>query len=480
MDGKVLEEVTASAPPRNVAPASITMSLVAGVSLAHTGPFATSFTTWVTYEQRAWSLPMFEPMSSRSMCGQERFSSRPSAPAFSHSRARVRQWSSSRSLPEPAMIEAIRMRSGKAFLIRSRRGIHQSRGLSEMSSQFQDECSTPSRPRFMESTLVALSVRRNLVLGPFTLTTGCMPMVLVTTPPHPASKARRMLLSDSVGGAELSRNGLGKRIPVKGTERSAPMRTSLRRARRRRAVPGRIAENLRAPMPAMKTSLSTQALQGPIARLRRANAAFARRYPGDSADRQPVHTVYGGAQLFEASSARKLGEVALRTLRDHAPDADTLGDALGLPRELAARVHPRVMAKLEREAVEDFRIDFEDGYGNRPDDEEDTDAVRTAGEVAKGLAEGSLPPFIGIRIKPLSGELYPRSLRTLDLFVTALAVHTKGQAGPRLRGHHSQGHDPGARVHGVDPGGRPRAQAPPAPGRPEARADGGDAAVHLQ
>jgi citrate lyase beta subunit len=185
-------------------------------------------------------------------------------------------------------------------------------------------------------------------------------------------------------------------------------------------------------MPAMKTSLSTQALQGPIARLRRANAAFARRYPGDSAERQPVHTVYGGAQLFEASSASKLGEIALRTLREYAPDANTLGDALGLPRDLAARVHPRVMAKLEREAVEDFRIDFEDGYGNRPDDEEDADAVRTAGEVAKGVAEGSLPPFIGIRIKPLSGELYPRSLRTLDLFVTALAVHTKGRLAPQF------------------------------------------------
>ena len=52
-------------------------------------------------------------------------------------------------------------------------------------------------------------MRRNLVLGPFTLTTGCMPMVLVTTPPQPASKARRMLLSDSVG--ERGRAGTGSR-----------------------------------------------------------------------------------------------------------------------------------------------------------------------------------------------------------------------------------------------------------------------------
>jgi hypothetical protein len=76
----VLEDTTASAPPRNTAPASITMSLVAGVSFAHTGTFATSFTTWVTNEHSCWSRPMLEPMSSRSMCGQERFSSSPSAP----------------------------------------------------------------------------------------------------------------------------------------------------------------------------------------------------------------------------------------------------------------------------------------------------------------------------------------------------------------------------------------------------------------
>ncbi len=138
-DGKVFEDTTASAPPRKTAPASSTMSAVAGVSLAHTGTRATSFTTCVTNEQRAWSLPMFEPMSARSMCGQERFSSRPSAPSSWQARARVRQWSSSLSLPEPAMIEAIRTRFGKAFLIRPSRGTHQSSGLSEMSSQFQDE-----------------------------------------------------------------------------------------------------------------------------------------------------------------------------------------------------------------------------------------------------------------------------------------------------------------------------------------------------
>ena len=45
-------------------------------------------------------------------------------------------------------------------------------------------------------------------------------MVLVTTPPQPASYARMMLLSDSVGGADASRNGFSNRIPVKTVDRS--------------------------------------------------------------------------------------------------------------------------------------------------------------------------------------------------------------------------------------------------------------------
>jgi citrate lyase beta subunit len=180
------------------------------------------------------------------------------------------------------------------------------------------------------------------------------------------------------------------------------------------------------------TSLSPRALRGPLARLGKANAAFAREHPGDPADRQPVHTVYGGAQLFQADSARKLGDLALRALREYAPDPSALGEALALPSELATRVYPRVVAKLEREPVEDYRIDFEDGYGNRPDAEEDEDAVRTAEEVARGLSVGSLPPFVGIRVKPLSGELFARSLRTLDVFVTTLAARTKARLPPRF------------------------------------------------
>src|SRR5437763_784850 len=81
---------------------------------------------------------------------------------------------------------------------------------------------------------------------------------------------------------------------------------------------------------------------------------------------------------------------------------------------------------LAREAVEDFRIDFEDGYGVRSEVEEDGHAVETAREVARALAAGDLPPFCGIRIKPLNREMRDRSLRTLDLFVTTLVRETGG------------------------------------------------------
>jgi citrate lyase beta subunit len=110
----------------------------------------------------------------------------------------------------------------------------------------------------------------------------------------------------------------------------------------------------------------------------------------------------------------------MRALEEYAPDARSFGAALGLPEELASKIHRRVLEKLQHEPVEDFRIDFEDGYGNRPDAEEDGHAVSSAGEVASGLSAGSLPPAIGIRIKPFTEELKRRSLRTLDLFLTEL------------------------------------------------------------
>src|SRR5258706_16211706 len=184
----------------------------------------------------------------------------------------------------------------------------------------------------------------------------------------------------------------------------------------------------------MKCSLGPAALKRLGAKLRPANLRFAAAHPGESERRQPVHTVYGGAQLFGADTAVKIGRVAEKALQEHAPDAATFAKAPGWSESdpLAARVRDRVAAKLAREAVEDFRIDFEDGYGNRPDAEEDGHAVSVAGEVAKGLAGGTLPPFMGIRVKPLNEELRERSVRTLDLFLTALTGGTGGKLPPNF------------------------------------------------
>src|SRR4051812_6693130 len=117
----------------------------------------------------------------------------------------------------------------------------------------------------------------------------------------------------------------------------------------------------------MKTSLSDELKKETVERLEKANLEFARRFPGESGRRQPVHTVYGGAQLFKSDTTKRLGTLALRALEEFAPDPDTFAHALALPGEdgLAATIYARVREKLEREPVEDFRIDFEDGYGNR-------------------------------------------------------------------------------------------------------------------
>jgi len=177
----------------------------------------------------------------------------------------------------------------------------------------------------------------------------------------------------------------------------------------------------------MNTTLSQESMQEITRRLQSAHAAFAARYPGESGRRQPVHTVYGGAHLFKSDTAPRLGALALRAFETYAPDAATFAQAIGLPDAMANTIYERVLEKLTREPVEDFRIDFEDGYGTRPDAEEDGHAVSAARETAKGFAADTLPPFLGIRIKTFSEELHARSIRTLDLFLTTLVESSGGR-----------------------------------------------------
>lgn len=158
----------------------------------------------------------------------------------------------------------------------------------------------------------------------------------------------------------------------------------------------------------------------PTDNLTSANLDFARRYPGESARRQPIHTFYGGAHLFRSDTCRKLGTLAERALTEHAPDPATLAQTLGIPSDLAETVYARVIEKLRNEPIENFHIDFEDGYGIRPNDEEDAAARAAAEQVALGMTLGTLPPFLGIRIKPLSEEWKARAFRTLNLFLDGL------------------------------------------------------------
>ena len=186
-------------------------------------------------------------------------------------------------------------------------------------------------------------------------------------------------------------------------------------------------------MTVVRHSLVARDLTPILTRLRRANKVVVAACPGETGDRQPVHTFYGGAHLFRADSSSRLGTLALAALDAYAPDAVTLNAALALgDAAFAEAIQARVVDKLRREPVEDIRIDFEDGYGDRPDAEEDTHAASTADEVARGLQAGNLPPYIGIRIKPMSAELHARSLRTLDIFVTTLARQTRRRLPPHF------------------------------------------------
>jgi citrate lyase beta subunit len=173
----------------------------------------------------------------------------------------------------------------------------------------------------------------------------------------------------------------------------------------------------------MKTSLDAAFLAEASAALRESNMAFAQAHPGEGPGSQPVHTVYGGAQLFMADSVPKLGALARRAMDRYAADPATLGSALAIGQHPAlTAIADRVRGKLVAEPIEDFRIDFEDGYGNRPEGEEDRHAGVVARELSAGMAAGSLSPFIGIRVKPVNEEMRARSVRTLDLVTTALVA----------------------------------------------------------
>lgn len=148
--------------------------------------------------------------------------------------------------------------------------------------------------------------------------------------------------------------------------------------------------------------------------------------PRSARARAPVHVVYGGAHLFTRDVVAKMSRLALAALDAHAATPDALAVAMEMPLESARAVHGRVRDKLLREPVEDLRIDFEDGFGPRPDDEEDHHARRAGEELRVALDAGAAPPSYGVRPKALSSATAARALRTLSIFFDALGAVPPG------------------------------------------------------
>src|SRR5436309_5983304 len=134
--------------------------------------------------------------------------------------------------------------------------------------------------------------------------------------------------------------------------------------------------------------------------------------------------------LSSSAATRRRSWVAWRCGRSRStPPTPQRSARLGIgDHPKLSEIHARVTDKLRREPVEDYRIDFEDGYGNRPDEEEDRHAVEVGAALADGMARRTLPAFIGIRVKPLNEELRARSIRTLDVVLGA--VHERAGALP--------------------------------------------------
>jgi citrate lyase beta subunit len=180
--------------------------------------------------------------------------------------------------------------------------------------------------------------------------------------------------------------------------------------------------------------------------------------PPRTVARAPIHVVYGGADRFSAETPAKFGRLALKSLEMYAPNFVEFANAFWIkgcetlpvyddviaeleiklienaeqiraenfPAWLAWTIHQRTIEKLKSEPIEDFRIDFEDGYGIRSDQEEDSDAIFAASHLAAAGQSANKTAFCGFRIKSFQPETFRRSARTLELFLTDLLEKTGG------------------------------------------------------
>jgi citrate lyase beta subunit len=146
-------------------------------------------------------------------------------------------------------------------------------------------------------------------------------------------------------------------------------------------------------------------------RLAEDDDALVARFPGERPGRQPVHTVYVPADRYDADLTARWGEQARQAMT---ASGDILRACLG---DAAEDLIPLVEDKLDREPIEDLRIDFEDGYGARPEDVEDDDVRRAAGALADSQAAGTEPPSYGIRFRSFERPTRRRGVATLVAFV---------------------------------------------------------------
>lgn len=152
-------------------------------------------------------------------------------------------------------------------------------------------------------------------------------------------------------------------------------------------------------------------------------------YPGDSGARQPIHTVYVPGDKYTPDLPAAWGRNAI------AAAGGLMGlSALAAKLNLAEpeRLAELVADKLASEPIEDLRIDFEDGFGNRSDAEEDAAVLAAADSLAAAVAANKAPSFIGIRFKCFEAPTRARGIRTLGLFISQLLSHGELPAGLRL------------------------------------------------
>ena len=164
-------------------------------------------------------------------------------------------------------------------------------------------------------------------------------------------------------------------------------------------------------------------------RLRGADAELAARFPGERPVRQPVHTVYVPADRYDADLPSRWQAEALAALDEHGGGAQGIAEAFGLAPALAADLYPRVREKLQREAIEDLRIDFEDGYGTRGDDEEDAAVDAAADALLAAVDGGAATAFSGIRFKSFEAPTRDRGVRTFARFIAAVTCDGRLPAG---------------------------------------------------